>query len=55
MLGDLFRSVGSLTGSVIGLPLAVVAVPLGITADMVKEAIKAGCESYEDIKDFYDL
>lgn len=58
-LGDLAKGLGSIigaaTGLVIGLPVKVIATTLGITADMVKKALNAGCESYEDIKKFYDL
>lgn len=59
MIGDILKGIGSIvgavTGSVIGLSVAVIATTLGITAAMVKEAIDAGCESYEDIRKYHDL
>lgn len=59
LIGDVFKLagkvVGTVTGTVIGLPLLVVSETLGITAEMVKEAVNAGCETYEEIKDFFDL
>jgi len=58
-LGDLAKGVGKIvgtaTGLVIGLPLSVVAEALGITAAMVKEAMDAGCETYEEIRRYHKL
>lgn len=59
MLGDMAkgfgRALGTITGTIIGLPLIVVAEALGITIEMVKEAKDAGCETYEEIREFFDL
>lgn len=55
ILDGLGRLVGTVVGTVVGVPLAVIGKTLGITTDMVKEAKDAGCETYEEIKDFFDL
>jgi hypothetical protein len=58
-LGDLARGagriVGTAVGSVIGLSSVVIATTLGITVEMVDEAREAGCETYEEIREFFDL
>ena len=57
LLGDLAKGVGKIvgtaTGLVVGLPLTVIAETLGMTTKMVKEAMDAGCETYEEIKRFH--
>jgi DNA-binding MurR/RpiR family transcriptional regulator len=53
-----FNIVGSIlsaTGSIIGISIATVAETLNITESMVMKAKEAGCETYEDIKKFFDL
>jgi len=59
MFGDLFRGVGqvigTIAGPIIGLSYDVIATTLGITVEMVAEAIKAGCETYEDIKNYHNI
>lgn len=56
-LGDMARVIGnvigSATGVVVGVPLSIIAKTLGFTSEMVKEAMDAGCETYEEIKDFW--
>lgn len=52
-LGDIVKMVGTVVGTVIGVPVAIVAETLGITIDMVNEAKRAGCETYEEIRDFH--
>jgi len=47
--------VGMVVGPVVGISIDVIAGTLGITVLMVAEAIKAGCESYEDIRDYHNL
>ena len=47
--------VGAITGPIVGVSVDIVAKTLGITVDMVKEAKKAGCTTYEEIKEFFDL
>lgn len=58
-LGDLARGAGKLVGvtvgSVLGLSSVVIATTLGITIEMVDEARAAGCETYEEIREFFDL
>ena len=58
-IGDIAKGVGSIVGAVVGpvvgISVAVIASTLGITIAMVNEAVKAGCESYEDIRDYHDL
>lgn len=57
LLGDMAKGfgkiIGTATGLVIGLPLSVIAETLGFTTEMVKEAMDAGCETYEEIKEFW--
>ena len=59
MLGDLFRGIGQIVGTVVGpivgISYDIIATTLGISVMMVAEAIKAGCETYEDIKEFHKL
>lgn len=56
-LGDMAKGVGRVigtaTGVIIGLPISVISETLGITVDMVKEAKDAGCETYEEIRDYW--
>lgn len=56
-LGDMAkgvgRVVGTATGLVVGIPIQVIAKALGLTAEMVKEAMDSGCETYEEIKEFW--
>lgn len=56
-LGDMAKGVGKIigtaTGIIVGVPLTVIAETLNITVDMVKEAKDAGCETYEEIRDFW--
>jgi hypothetical protein len=58
LFGDLARGagriIGTATGLVAGISLQVIAETLGFTVEMVKEAKEAGCETYEEIKDFWD-
>lgn len=56
-LGDMAkgfgRVIGTATGVIIGVPLSVISETLGITVDMVKEAKDAGCETYEEIRNYW--
>lgn len=45
--------VGTIAGPIIGVSYDVIATTLGMSVEMVRKAVEAGCESYEDIKDFY--
>lgn len=44
---------GSITGTILAIPLAVVAETLDITVNMVKEAKDAGCETYEEVRRYF--
>lgn len=59
LLGDMAKSVGSIigvaVGSIIGVSSVVISTALGITSEMVDEAKEAGCTTYEEIKQFFDL
>lgn len=56
-LGDMAKGIGKVvgtaTGLVVGIPLHVIATTLGLTTAMVKEAMDAGCKTYEEINDFW--
>jgi hypothetical protein len=47
--------VGAISGTIIGVSASIVAEALGITEAMVNEARSSGCETYEEIKDFFDI
>ncbi len=57
MIGGLLRGVasivGAVTGTVIGVASVVVSEALGITVAMVDKAKEAGCETYEEIKEYW--
>lgn len=59
LLGDLAKEVGqivgTITGTVLGVPLLVISKTLGITVEMAKEATEAGCETYEEIRGFFNM
>lgn len=59
MLGDVFRGagklIGTVTGPIIGVSVDIIANTLNITTQMAQEAINAGCESYEEIRSYWDL
>lgn len=46
------KAIGAVVGSVLGLGVAVVAEALDITESAAKEAMDAGCETYDEIRDF---
>jgi len=52
-LNDLAKAAGTVVGAVVGLPLAVIAEALGMTAEMVKEAMDSGCKTYEEIRKYH--
>lgn len=54
MAKGLGKIVGTATGLVVGIPLHVIAKTLGFTVEMVKEAMDAGCETYEEIKEYWE-
>lgn len=49
---DTIKTAGRMTGSILAVPVFVVAETLKIPVVLVKEAIASGCETYEEIKDF---
>jgi len=49
---DTIKTAGRITGSILAVPVFIVAETLKIPASLVKEAIESGCETYEEIKDF---
>ena len=57
LLGDMAKGIGKTigvaSGLIVGVPLIVIAETLGITVKMVQEAIDSGCETYEEIKEFW--
>ena len=58
-LDDMARGVGKVigitVGSIVGVSSVVIGTALGITTDMVDDAKEAGCETYEEIREFFDL
>jgi len=59
LLDDMARGLGRIAGiaigSVVGISSVVIANTLGITVAMVEEAKEAGCETYEEIREFFEL
>ena len=55
MFGFIGKIVGTVTGGILGIASATVATALGITEDMVEEAKEAGCETYEEVKEFFKM
>ena len=54
IIKDLVGGVGSLVGSAVAIPAAIVAEGLSIPVAVVKAAKEAGCETYEEIREFFD-
>ena len=56
MFGDLIKDVAEITGTVIGtvggIAIAPIAITLDVSEGMVREAVNAGCETIEEIRDF---
>lgn len=50
MLGDLFGFVGRTVGTLCGIAVAPIALALGVSERLVKEAIRAGCRTEREIK-----
>lgn len=57
-LSDMAKGVGQVigvgVGSILGVSSVLIANTLGITVDMVEQAREAGCETYEEIRDFFE-
>ena len=56
---NLIKEVGGLIGGAIGvgagIALAPIAIALGISIEVVKKAIEAGCKTQEEVKEFLEL
>lgn len=52
MLGDLIRGAAEMAGSIVGLAIAPLAVALDMSEDAVKAAVRAGCETKDEVKDW---
>lgn len=46
--------IGTAAGILIGTPLVVIAKTLGVSLDLVEEAVKAGCRTTKEIKAYID-
>lgn len=55
LLGDIFGVAGSIVGSVLAVPVAIIATTLGITTEMAQKALDSGCKTYEEIRNFHGL
>ena len=54
ILKDIASIAGEITGNIIAIPTAIVAGTLSIPVAAVKAAKEAGCETYEEIREFFD-
>lgn len=54
MFGDLFKAVGGVVGSIAGIPLAALSVTLGCSEELVRAAVRAGCETKEEIEEWIE-
>lgn len=54
ILRDIGKMAGEIVGSVIAVPVAVIAETLSIPVAAVKEAMESGCETYEEIREYFD-
>ena len=52
LLDDIASGIGSVIGTVAGIAIAPLALTLGVSVDVIKYAIKSGCETEEEIRDF---
>lgn len=55
LAGGIGKIIGVATGTVLGISSSVISTTLGITQTMVEEALEAGCETYDDIREFHGL
>lgn len=62
LLSDVVKGIGEVVGATLGvagsilqLPIDVISETLDITKEMVIEAKEAGCETYQDIRNFFDI
>jgi hypothetical protein len=54
ILKDMANLAGDVVGTVIGVPLAVLAETLDVPKEFIKSALEAGCETTEEIRDWLD-
>ena len=47
--------IGTAVGSIAGISSVIIGTTLGITVDMVDEAIANGCTTYDEIRNYFDL
>ena len=52
MLGEIGKFWGGVIGAIGGASAAMVAEVLDIPIEAVKEAMRAGCETYEEVREF---
>ena len=50
LFGDIIKTAGRVVGSVVGIPLGVLAGTFDVSADIVKAALAASCETKEEIR-----
>lgn len=54
MLKDLFGAVGEVIGVVAGVAIAPIAYALGVSEYLVRRAVKAGCRTEREIKEWIE-
>lgn len=54
ILRDVAKTLGEITGTILGVPAAIIAETLSIPLAAVKAAKEAGCDTYEEIRDFHN-
>lgn len=54
MLKELFGAVGDVVGTVAGIAIAPIAYTLGVSEHLVKRAVKAGCKTEREIKEWIE-
>jgi hypothetical protein len=54
ILRDIGKLAGEIVGSVVAVPVAVIAETMSIPVAVVKEAMESGCETYEEIREYFN-
>lgn len=54
MLKELFGAVGDVIGTVAGIAIAPIAYALGVSEHLVRRAVKAGCRTEKEIKEWIE-
>ena len=54
MFGELAKLAGEAIGTVAGIAIAPLSITLNCSVDAIKEAIKAGCKTEQEIRDFFN-